>query len=183
MGVVIHRTTKQIVRSVDIAAFSGVDWVRYARPVAGDSAKLAALDTLVATAVPERYIKFDGSDNPSEMTAGEKLTVDNTVVKLFMASAAGLDTDGTPVVLADGVATHVITITKRNLAGTVLSTGVEVVRIFTSIPITRPASATLVAGTITFAVGPVLSGIRGDVTLYVTNGTLGRSSNLLLRFR
>jgi hypothetical protein len=182
MGVVIHRITKEVQRSVDINAFSGVDWVRYARPVAGDSAKLAAFEAL---AVPSRYIKFDGSDNPSEMTVAEKLVVDNTEVKLEIVSAAGLDTDGVPVVLADGIATHVVTVTKKNLAGTVLVSGTEIVRIFTSIPITRPASVTLVAGTLTFAVGPVALGVRGDLTVFVTDnaGVLKKSSDLKLRFR
>ncbi len=84
MSVVINRTTKQVIQSADANAYLIADWVIYTRTT---QAKLDAFRTLNLT-VPAKYIKFDGSDNASEMTAGEKVTADAAIASAAATVAA-----------------------------------------------------------------------------------------------
>ncbi len=84
MATVIHRTTKLVLESVNTPEYSSVDWVVY---TGASQSKLDAFNTLRLT-VSVIYIKFDGSDNASEMTAGEKTSVDNAIASAAATAAS-----------------------------------------------------------------------------------------------
>lgn len=103
--------------------------------------------------------------------------------KIELVSSASDDPDGTPSVPADGVSAHTITIRKRNQDGAIVGTGTETVRIRTSAPVPRSAATvTLVAGSGTFTVGPVVVGNRGEIDL-LAGGSGLRQGILTIRFR
>ena len=178
MAVVINRTTKQINRSAHTPAFPTAQWVVYNK----DFAKIAALDTLLAS-VPARHIKFDGSDNPQEMTAGEKRTEDRTVQTIVLRSNGVADFDGVPVVRATNQ--HTITIEKFDQGRNLVNVGTEALKVDLSarIPVSTN-SPTLAAGTATFTVGPLSAGEVSDVIVTVSDpaGNLN-TVPLTIRFR
>lgn len=76
MATVIHRTTKEIRRSVNSPDFDTGTWVVYGK---AELSKLGVLDALLAIPIPSRHVKFDGFDNPLEMTQAEKDAVDAAI--------------------------------------------------------------------------------------------------------
>jgi hypothetical protein len=186
MGTVINRTTKQIIRTAHTplggAQYPPAQWVIY-RKAAG-AAKIAALDALLAT-VPMRHIKFDGSDNPLEMTAGEKTAVDEGSQRLTLSSGATNDFDGVPVVRANGSDTHTISIGKVGLGGSPLTSGAEALKVDANqrVPVSNSSPA-LASGTGSFTVGPIPSGEIVDVVLRVSDPTLAvKAAQIKIRFR
>ena len=71
MGRVLNKTTKEYHRSVNTPDYPDEDW--WVNPTGAE--------TLHAAGVPSRYWNVDGSDNCTEMSAGEKTTVDDAVLR------------------------------------------------------------------------------------------------------
>lgn len=164
MAIAIHRVSKELRESAHTPDFPTASWVVYGR---GDESKIAALRALRQAGIPMRHIKFNGQDNPLEMTPAEKLAVDQSVIRLDLSSNASADFDGIPAVDANGVETHTITVRKLDLSRNPVNSGSEQIRIVPSAPILAATSVllTLVNGTTTFVVGPTLLNVRGEVSL------------------
>lgn len=115
MGAILHRTTKLYKTSINTPDFSDPPWL-----INPD------VNALVAAAVPTRYWKIVGSV-VSEMSAPEKLVVDQAVQTLKVVSNRTPDFDGVPRAPANGLAKHILTITKLDLAGNPVASGSETV--------------------------------------------------------
>jgi hypothetical protein len=151
MAIVIHRITKVIARSAHTPDFAPATFVVYKRT---DAAKISALNTLLVT-IPFWHVKFDGSDNPLEMTAGEKTVADNEVQRIGVTSSAAAEFDGVPTVQANGTDVHTVTVKKVNRSNNDVGSGTETVRIQPTVPVPiSDSTPTFVAGTKTITVGP-----------------------------
>jgi hypothetical protein len=166
MGVFVNRITKQSVFGGNTPDYNPINWVVY---TSADAADIAALEALIAASVPNRYFKILGDDSIVEMSASEKLVVDDSIIHVGVTSDQPPDFDGVPVAPPSG--THILTTQLLNQANDPFS-GSATLRIIPEACVVAPGD-----GTISIAGGTAVNNAgafptanwRGDATVSVVD--------------
>jgi hypothetical protein len=182
MGVFVNRVSKQSIFGGNTPDYNPVDWVVYSKAV--DAGDISALQALITAGVPNRYFKIMPDDSVVEMSAPEKLVVDNSLIHVGIVSDQPLDFDGVPV--APPLGKHTLTISLLNQADAPFS-GAATLRIIPVACVTAPGTGVIsvVAGVATVDAGPFPTAAwRGDAKISIEDPAgIILAAELAIRFR